>query len=55
MKNMGDSGTFGSQKTMDAILKNKAKAPVAPKFMGTGTRARLNTAAEKQMFGRKGN
>lgn len=33
--------------------KAKPKAPEVPKFQGKGTRARLNTAANKLMFDSK--
>ncbi len=55
MRTPSSNGTFGSQKTMDAIKmsQNKPKPTPVPKYMGRGTRNRLNTIAEKQMFGRK--
>lgn len=31
----------------------KPKSPEVPKFQGKGTKARLNTAAEKKMFNTK--
>lgn len=50
---MGDSGAFGSQKTMNAIYQaSKNVKPTSPKFQGKGTRARLNTAAQK-MFNQR--
>lgn len=69
MKNTADSGSFGSQKTMDGIYRNAQKlkktalvrkpVPESPdeqiqgKYLGRGTRARLNTAANKMLYGGK--
>jgi hypothetical protein len=42
-----------TKQQMKKMKAAKTPKPVVPKFQGKGTKARLNTAAEKSFFGSK--